>query len=173
MLKPVNELLAPDPYFSGAAGFIGSSLEQLHADMRELELPTGVPAPVRRCHDAIRHAYIYSFFSYGLLTVAAAQTFPCLELALRLKIGAQFIGCVDRKGRPRPLPTLELLLRSAKEQGIIATDVQGLSRLRNMFAHGTDAILNPPLFLAPFHLVTATIRELFADQSASPTQPHR
>lgn len=163
MLKPASELLMPDPYFSGAAGFIGSSLEQLHADMRKLELPDAVPDPVRRCHDAIRHAYIYSFFSYDLLTMAASQTFPCLELALRLKIGAQFIGRVDRKGRPRPPPTLELLLRSAKEQGIIATDFEGLSHLRNMFAHGTDTVLNPPLFLAPFHLVTATIRELFSD----------
>lgn len=94
-------LRSPDPYFIGKAGFVGSTLEQLHEDMCKLELPVTVPDSVRRYHDAIRHAYIYSYFSYDLLTLAAGATFPCLEFALRLKLGKQFEGRVDRKGKPR------------------------------------------------------------------------
>jgi hypothetical protein len=165
MLKHASELRAPDPYFSGAAGFVGCTIEKLHDDMRKIELPKSVPDGVRRCHDALRHAYIYSYFSYDLLTLAAAQTFPCLELALRERIGAQFSGRLDRNGKPRRPPMLDELLRTAKAQGLISPDVEGLNHLRNMFAHGSDAVLNPPMFLAPFELVTFTIRELFAPSS--------
>lgn len=162
MFKRVSELRTPDPYFSGAAGFIGSSLEDLYDDMCRFELPQDVPDTVRRCHDAVRHAYIYSYYSYDLLIVAAAQTFPCLELALRERIGAQFFGRLDRNGKLRPAPMLDELLKSAKAQGLMSADVEGLSHLRNMFAHGTDAVLNPPMFLTPFELITETIAELFA-----------
>jgi hypothetical protein len=167
MFKRADELHTPDPYFSGAAGFVGCGLEQLHDDMSRMELPQGVPDAVRRCHDALRHTYIYSYYSYDLLTVAAAQTFPCLELALRERLGSQFVGRVDRKGKARPLPMLDELLRAAKAQNLISADVDGLNHLRNMFAHGTDAVLNPPMFLIPFQLVTETIAELFASTSSS------
>jgi hypothetical protein len=39
MLKSVHKLRSPDPYFGGEVGAIGSTLEQLHEDMRRLELP--------------------------------------------------------------------------------------------------------------------------------------
>ncbi|NTA14282.1 hypothetical protein [Agrobacterium tumefaciens] len=163
MFKRASELRIPDPYFSGKAGFLGSSLEELYDDMCRFNLPQQVPDTVRRSHDAIRHAYIYSYYSYDLLTVAAAQTFPCLELALRERIGSQFVGRLDRKGKPRHAPMLDELLKSAKNQGLISADVKGLSHLRNMFAHGTSAVLNPPMFLAPFELITETIAEMFAE----------
>lgn len=162
MFKRTDELHTPDPYFSGAAGFIGCSLEELHGDMRELGLPVEVPDTVRRCHNGVRHAYIYSYYSFDLLTVAAAQIFPCLELALRERLGLQFAGRHDRKGKLRPPVMLDELLRAAKAQGLISIDVEGLSHVRNLFAHGTDAVMNPPLFLGQFKLITATIAELFA-----------
>jgi hypothetical protein len=64
-------------------------------------------------HDGIRNAYVYSYYSYDLLTLAASETFPCLELALRLRVGEQFKGRVDRKGKPRPPATLPELLDAA------------------------------------------------------------
>ncbi|MDP3411058.1 hypothetical protein [Bosea sp. (in: a-proteobacteria)] len=167
MFKRTDELHTPDPYFSGVAGFVGGGLEQLHDDMSRMELPDGVPDAVRRCHNALRHTYIYSYYSYDLLTVAAAQTFPCLELALRERLGSQFVGRLDRKGKARPPPMLDELLRAAKAQNLISADVDGLNHLRNMFAHGTDAVLNPPMFLIPFQLVTETIAELFASTFSS------
>ena len=163
MLKSVSDLTKPDPYFSGDAGFIGCKLQDLHRDMRAFELPTSLPDSVRRSHDAIRHAYIYAYFSYDLLTLAAGQTFPCLELALRERIGHQFAGRVNSKGRPRPA-MLDELLKSAKEQNLISAEIEYLSKMRNMFAHGSDTILNPPLFLTTFEIVTDIIRELFLRQ---------
>jgi hypothetical protein len=76
MLKDAHHLNSPDPYYGGTAGFVGSTLEDLHHDMSKLELPAVVPNSVRKCHDAVRHAYIYSYFSYDLLSLAASQTFP-------------------------------------------------------------------------------------------------
>jgi hypothetical protein len=84
--------------------------------MRKLELPNYIPESVRRCHDAVRNAYIYSYYSYDLLMLAASQTFPCLEFALRLRVGKQFEGRLDRKGRPRPPAMLAELLEAAKAQ---------------------------------------------------------
>lgn len=163
MLKSVSDLTKPDPYFSGDAGFIGCTLQDLHRDMRAFELPTSLPDSVRRSHDAVRHAYIYAYFSYDLLTLAAGQTFPCLELALRERIGHQFAGRVNSKGRPRPA-MLDELLKSAKEQNLISAEIEYLSKMRNMFAHGSDTILNPPLFLTTFEIVTDIIRELYLSQ---------
>lgn len=151
----------PDPYYSGAAGFIGSTMEALHQDMAALALPQDVPESVRRMHDGLRHAYIYSYFSYDLLTLAASQTFPCLELALRLRIGSQFEGRLDRKGKPRPPVMLPELLETAKAQGLISAEIGWINHLRKMFAHGSDTVLNPPLFLEPFKAVTEIIAELF------------
>jgi hypothetical protein len=160
MLKQRSHLGSPDPYFSGAAGCVGSTIDQLHQDMSKLQLPNVVPASVRTSHDAIRHAYIYSYYSYDLLTLAAAQTFPCLELALRLRVGKKFEGRVDRNGRPRPA-MLPQLLEEAQARGLVGGDVSWINPMRKMFAHGSDTILNPPMFLAPFGAVTALIAELF------------
>ena len=160
MLKYAQDLLKPDPYYSGEAGFVGSSMERLHDDMLRLDLPITVPKEVRLSHDAVRNAYIYSYFSYDLLTLAASQSFPCLELALRTRIGNQFAGRVDRKGKPRPA-MLNELLEKAKEQKLISVDITHLSQLRNEFAHGSEIVLNPPLFLSTFAVVTDIIAELF------------
>jgi len=162
MLKDIHSLRLPDPFYSGEAGFIGSTLEQLHQDMSKAELPASVPESVRRYHDGLRNAYIYSYFSYDLLTLAASQTFPCLELALRLRIGKQFEGRVDRRGRPRPPAMLGELLEAAKAQGLISGDISWINPMRKMFAHGSDAVLNPPMFLAPFEAVTSMIAEFFS-----------
>jgi hypothetical protein len=161
MLKSVRKLRAPDPYFGGEVGAVGSTLEQLHEDMRRLELPEYVPESVRRCHDAVRNAYIYSYFSYDLLTLAAGQSFPCLEFALRLRLGKQFEGRVDRKGKPRPPPMLPELLEAAQKEGLISVDIGWVNIMRRTFAHGSDMILNPPLFLAPFEAITGMIAALF------------
>jgi hypothetical protein len=114
-----------------------------------------------RHHDGLRNAYVYSYFSYDLLTLAASQTFPCLELALRLRIGNQFEGRVDRRGKPRASAMLGELLEAAKAQKLISGDINWINPLRKMFAHGSDTLLNAPMFLIPFQTITAMIAELF------------
>jgi hypothetical protein len=111
--------------------------------------------------DAIRNAYVYSYFSYDLLTLAASQTFPCQEFALRVRVGNEFKGRLDRKGKPRPPVMLPELLETAKKQGLISGDISWINPLRKVFAHGSDTVLNAPLFLTPFRAIPAMIVELF------------
>ena len=54
------------------------------------------------------------------------------------------------------------LLEVTTKQGLISRDTSWLNELRKMFAHGSDAVLNPPMFLDVFELVTALIGELYA-----------
>jgi len=164
MLKDIQRLLLPDPYYAGTAGFVGGTILSLHQDMSRLELPSSVPESVRRCHDAVRHTYIYSYFSYDLVTVAASQMLLCLELALRERIGDQWKGKTNTKGKPLR-PTLDPLLKAAMTQGLISYIPDGLTLLRNYFLHGSDAVWNPPMFLPIFESVTALIRELYESNS--------
>lgn len=160
MLKRAEDLTRADPYFGGIVGFVGSSLEELYLDMVGCDIPETAPQSVRRAHDAVRHAYIYAYFSYDLVTMPTAQTFPCLELALRERTGAQFAGRVDKRGRPRPA-MLQELLKTAKAQGLIQSEINYLSHMRNTFMHGSDFVLNPPMFLTTFQMVTTIIRGYF------------
>ena len=77
MFRDVDHLRRPDPYYSGAAGFIGRTLEQSGHER------AGAAAGCSRERSPSPrwpNAYIYSYYSYDLLTLAAPQTFPCLEL---------------------------------------------------------------------------------------------
>jgi hypothetical protein len=92
-----------------------------------------------------------------------------LELALRVRIGDQFEGRVDRKGKARPPAMLPELLDAARRQGLISGDLSWVNPMRKMFAHGSDAVLNPPLFLEPFISVTEIIAELFGPKRLGPS----
>jgi hypothetical protein len=83
-----------------------------------------------------------------------------LELALRERIGDQFAVRINKWGKPNP-PMLDELQKSAKEKKLISSDIEYLSTLRDMYAHGSDAVLNPPLFLTQLEVVTRIIQELF------------
>ena len=113
----------------------------MHLDVGNYELPPGAPEGVQRCYDAARHAYIYSHFSYDLLTPGASQLFACLELALRNRLGLSW----DGKSR---MPGLFELLTKATEEGLISSDVNALHKLRNVFQHGSEAIIDPNMFLS-------------------------
>lgn len=60
-----------------------------------------------------------------------------------------------------PPAMLGELLGAANAQGLVAADVRSITMIRNMFAHGSDTVLNAPIFLEPFRYVTAMIAELF------------
>jgi hypothetical protein len=67
-----------------------------------------------------------------------------------------------------PPAMLGELLEAANAQGLVAADVRSITMIRNMFAHGSDTVLNAPMFLEPFRYVTAMIAELFDPAKASP-----
>jgi hypothetical protein len=52
--------------------------------------------------------------------------------------------------------------KTAKAQRLIQSEIDYLSYMRNTFMHGSDIVLNPPMFLTTFQMVTTIIRELFA-----------
>jgi hypothetical protein len=81
-------------------------------------------------------------------------------LALRQRVGEHTHTPLNDDGRPRT-PTLGQLLGQAKKDGLFSGDIETMTRFRNMFAHGSGVVINPAMFLAPFELVTSTIRELF------------
>jgi hypothetical protein len=53
------------------------------------------------------------------------------------------------------------LLETAKAQGLISGEIGWINPLRKMFAHGSDTVLNAPMFLIPFEAITLLIAELF------------
>jgi hypothetical protein len=154
MLKNVNRLLERHPVYDEDGGFGGVTMEQLYADVSKYELPSGVPDGVQRSFDAARHTYIYSYFSYDLLTPAIGQLFACLELALRKRLGHSW----DGKSR---MPGLFDMLNDATRQKLILSNVSVLHKLRNVFQHGTEAIIDPNMFLNMLEKVTSLVRELY------------
>jgi hypothetical protein len=155
MLKDANHLLQRHPIYDEDGGFGGVTLEELHQDVSKYELPPGVSEGVQRSFDAARHTYIYSYFSYDLLTPAIGQLFARLELALRNRLGLLWDG---KSG----MPGLFKLLTAATEQKIISSDVSVLHTLRNIFQHGTEAIIDPNEFLNMLERVTSLVGEMYA-----------
>ncbi len=154
MLKEASRLLERHPIYDEAGGFGGVTMEELHQDVSKYELPSDVPEGVQRCYDAARHAYIYSYFSYDLLTPGVSQFFACLELALRKRLGLSW----DGKSR---MPGLFELLADATKQRLILSDVSVLHKLRNLFQHGTEALIDPNVFLSMLERVTFLVWELY------------
>jgi hypothetical protein len=154
MLKDADRLLEPDPAYAEAGPFGGITIEELRLDASKFELPTSVPDGVRRCHDAARHAYIYSYFSYDLLTPGVSQLFSCLELALRKRLGHPSAG-------KSPPPKIFNMLRKAKELKFISSDISVVHKFRHIFQHGTENIVDPNTFLNMLDKVTSLIRELY------------
>jgi hypothetical protein len=158
MLKDIKCLRDINPVY-GAEVFGKITLEELYHEVSKFELPLSVPGDVRRGYDAIRHAYIFSYYSYDLVTLAANQILPCLELALRERMQPHSKG-TNYRGRMRG-PKLHKLLNSAKNQGLISGDYASLNALRNILQHGNAEIFDPNMFLDLFETVTELLRELY------------
>jgi len=54
------------------------------------------------------------------------------------------------------------LLKSAKKRNLITSDIDYVALIRNMFAHGSDDILDAPMVLTTFAIITGLIKELYA-----------
>jgi len=154
MLKDVHRLLEGHPIYSEFGCFGAVTIETLHQDVSKYELPSCVPEGVQRSFDAARHAYIYSYFSYDLLTPGVSQLFACLELALRKRLGRSS----DGKTGPRGLSNL---LEAAKKKGLITSDVSVAPKIRNVFQHGTEDIIDPNIFLNMLEGVTSLVWEMY------------
>jgi hypothetical protein len=93
MLKPPSAILDPDIRFNTmASGFDETgavrwmSINDLYVLVEPLELDPAVPADIREQFDKARHAFIYSWFAYDLVSLAEQQGYQVLELAIREKL---------------------------------------------------------------------------------------
>jgi hypothetical protein len=93
MLKPLDQILQSDARFEHMVGGLDEAgairmmeIADLYALVEPLALHSGVPADIREQFDKARHAFIYSWFAYDLISLAEQQGYQTLELALREKL---------------------------------------------------------------------------------------
>ena len=103
MLKSLEDLHKPDPrHMMGTPldAVTGIRIEELHAEMQPLQLHMSAPAEVRWQFDTARHAFVYSWFCYDLVTLAEQHAYGALENGLRLERRPP-MRCRKKKGLAR------------------------------------------------------------------------
>jgi hypothetical protein len=93
MLKLLDQILSSDIRFTSMVSGIDEtgairmmSITDLYALVEPLQLNPAVPADIHEQFDKARHAFIYSWFAYDLVSLAEQQGYQTLELALREKL---------------------------------------------------------------------------------------
>jgi hypothetical protein len=186
MLKQAHAILKCDPRYESAtvvdpATLVARpmSIEDMHHLIQPLSLAASVPQDVREQFDKARHAFVYSWFSYDLATLAEQQAYSVVEMALRMRYEAD-----SENGRDRLM--LANLLKVAQErQWLLREDFEVpsfsgiggnlclldlLPRLRNELAHGSTRLM-PYGSLDMIRLCFEIISNLFP-ASASPEGTH-
>ena len=89
MLKTKALLLEPDPRNDLVIVDVATGaqrpmrIDDLHSLVENIELSSSVPPAICHQFDVARHAFIYSWFEYELVTLAEAHSYAALEAALR------------------------------------------------------------------------------------------
>jgi hypothetical protein len=163
MFKAAADLMKPDPRYAGmiyreheTGDQRPAAIEDLHALVVSLELGSGVPTPVREQFDKARNAFVYSWFTYDMATLAEQQAYAVLEMAIREKI---------RSDGAEPPRNLRPLLKEADKRGWLGNDaaflIEALPHMRNELAHGSSH-LNPYGSLDMIRLCARLVDQLFA-----------
>lgn len=180
MLKHHRSLLAPDPRHQSAAardratGLIRQmQITDLHDLVQPIELGSGVPLEIRQQFDLARNAFVYSWFTYDLATLAEQQAYAVLEMALRRRAETQ-TNLPKRRG-------LAALLKVATERGWLRHEefevswpsptgkmsfLDLLPLLRNELAHGSTQLF-PQGSLEALRICAVIINKLFPETSPS------
>ncbi len=160
MLKPVNQILLPDPRVATTCGRDGMSplsVTDQHEWVSEVQLSPTVPADIHEGFDRARNAFLYTWFVYELGALAEAQAFACLERALQHRLGQR---AAKRDG-------LSNLIEKAVADGIIQDTSQPpsfaflLSSRRNDWAHGSVNVHTPAITLHVLKLCADIMNELY------------
>lgn len=148
-MKPRAAILRPDLRFKNmAAGFHRNgvprmmAITDLYDQMEEIRLDPLVPADVMEEFDKAKHAYVYWWFAYELVSLAEQQGYQTLELALREKLSLD-----ERQKADRHHWGLEKLFGRALAHkwlpperffpGTRMTIYDFILKCRNMLAHGS------------------------------------
>ena len=176
MLKPLHSLHEPDDRFRYLSIHDASSghlrairVEDLHAEMRPLELHSSVPNEIRQQFDLARNTYLYSWFAYDLAALAEQHTYVVLEMALKHRA----------KAEPSKPSGLNSLLELALKRGWLRAEdlempgsptaqplsfLEVLPKLRNRLVHG-DMHLSPDWTLRMMRLSWSAVPRCFAYSS--------
>lgn len=173
-MKAIDSILKPD---ARSANFICDpatgeirpmQIGDLHSLLQPIELPPHVPCDIRNQFDIALDTFLYSWFSYELVTVAERQGYSALEMALREKLRR---GKRTLIGKETLMPMLQMALKDALLQptdielapmGRVAkiTLIDVLSMLRNELAHGGTTVF-PDGSLTMLRLCSELIQKLF------------
>lgn len=80
-LKPLSEVLIPDERWR----FFSRNLEDHHAIISSIELNPSVPDEVAQQFENARNTWMYAFFAYRLLSVAALAVHVACEAAVKAR----------------------------------------------------------------------------------------
>lgn len=122
ILKPLSEVLLPDPRFQGLVFESNSrpfELADMHQRLSEITLNPTLPADVRLQFETSRNLMLYAWFVFEFQTIAELQAYAALELALRLRF-PEAKREVRRKGSVHVVPFgLSPLLKMVVKEGLI------------------------------------------------------
>lgn len=113
-LKPLDKVTEPD---ERQANFV-ASLADIHTELSDLTLHTGVPVAVRQLFETAKNVSLYSWFVYRFHQVAELVAYSALEFALRSRAGyVEFDGTEKKR-----LPGLSKLLKRAHSEGWLKSE---------------------------------------------------
>lgn len=173
--KPLDQVLQPDERW----GYFGRSLEEQHALISKFVLHDGVPEHVRQHFENARNTYLYSWFSFRLLSVAMLMLHTAGESALKAR------ACIEGVHKRKTLAGLfelaierrwivdanfRVVSRKPGEAALPQTDSQEYCRqlaeafrnIRNAVAHGETILTST--FGDMLGTITDLINQLFPEK---------
>lgn len=155
MIRQFDDVLAPDPRFAvfvRAHDLQPVTFEDHYADVLSVALQTPVSDEIKVVFERARAAFLYSWFSYELTTLAQSQACAALELALKSHLQMRYPGKI--------FTTLNTCLEKTIADGDFnafciepggrrydRTQLTHLRELlvhtRNAFFHGSDMLTTP------------------------------
>ncbi|MGH6795382.1 MAG: hypothetical protein ACREDD_13090 [Methylocella sp.] len=174
MFRPAAEILKPDPRYENivhhnqATGQLrAATVADWHALIAEKELTPQVPERIRNEFDKARNAFLYSWFSYELASLAEQQSYATLEMAIRIRLK-------ERDPGSSPLRGLKKLLHAAQKSGLLNgidhTLIDLLSMQRNEIAHGSSYLF-PQASLDMIKYCAELLNALYAAPGANRSDP--
>jgi hypothetical protein len=172
-MKSREVILESDPRFGNMVGGVDANgavrlmnIGDLYDLMEEIQIGPAIPRDIAEQFDKARHAFIYSWFAYDLVSLAEQQGYQTLELALREKLSPAERTKADAKRWG-----LDALLKHAIAQRwlirseFLTADGQTcvldfLPRLRNELAHGSRNLF-PGGSIEMLHLCAEILNKLF------------
>ncbi len=184
MLKPLDEILESDARFKNMAGGFDETgavrwmaITDLYDLVEPLTLSPSVPADIREQFDKARHAFIYSWFAYDLVSLAEQQGYQTLELALREKLPDD----ERKKADEKRWGLGKLLERAVAHRWLVRADFESppqyqggpkicfldvIAMFRNELAHGSRNLF-PNGSLVMLQLCVDILNRLFQEEGST------